>query len=105
MRNFIICGTKRNELSMNTLRLAAAHKDASPRGTSPAATMFARSMRQTQSREGASVTCSYRRYVTSAARDLRDANKSLASTASHSCWQPGLHRVPHASGNRSRCTV
>ena len=45
MRNDIICGTKRNELSNCKLRIAAAHKDASPCGTSPAATLFARSMR------------------------------------------------------------
>ena len=101
MRNFIICGTKRNELSINTLRIAADHKDASPRATAPAATMFARSMRQTQGRYRAFVERSHRRCVTSAARDLRDASKSLAWAASHSCWQPGLHRVPHASGNGS----
>jgi hypothetical protein len=98
MRNFINCGTKRNELSNSKLRIAAAaHDDASPRGTSPAATMFARSMRQTQARYGAFVERSYRRCVTGAARDLRKAITSLAWTASHVCWQPGLHRVPHAS--------
>jgi hypothetical protein len=101
MRNVIICGTKRNELSNCTLRIAAAHKDASPRGTSPAAALFVRSMRQAQGRYRAFMKRSYRLCVTGAARDLREAITSLAWAASHVCWQPDSHRLPHAFGSRS----
>jgi hypothetical protein len=101
MRNFIIRGTKRNELSNCKLRIATARKDASQRGTLPAASVLARSMRQTHGRYRAFIQRSYRLCVTGATRDLREASKSLAWAASHVCWQPDRNRVPHASGNRS----
>ena len=101
MRNYIICGTKRNELSNRKLRIAADHKGASPRGTSPAASMFARSMRQAHCRYRAFIQRSYRLCVTGATRDLRKAITSPAWAASHVCWQPEHIRVPHASGCRS----
>jgi len=101
MRNYIICGTKRNELSNCKLRIAAAHKGASPRGTSPAAAVFARRMRQAHCRYQAFMQRPVRLCVTGATRDLRDAMKSPAWAASHVCWQPDSHRVPHASGSRS----
>jgi len=101
MRNDIICGTKRNELCIGKLRIAADHKGASPRATASAASMFTRRMRQAQGRYRAFVERSYRLCVTGATRDLREAISSLAWAASHACWQPDSHRVPHASGNRS----
>ncbi len=101
MRNYIICGTKRNELSNCKLRIAAAHKGASPRATGSAASLFTRSIRQTHCRYRAFIELSYRPSVTGATRDLRDAITSLAWAASHVCWQPDSHRVPHASGYRS----
>jgi hypothetical protein len=101
MRNYIICGTKRNELGNGKLRIAA-RKDASLPATGPAAwSSITRSMRPTQGRYQAFVQRFCQLCVTGAARDLRSAIDSLAWTASHACWQPESHRVQHAFLSRS----